>query len=36
MMDMEKLEHQLAELPLLGYFQIDPQSLEFNDRIRWI
>ena len=36
MMDMEKLESQLAELPLLGYFHIDPQSLEFNDRIRWI
>ena len=36
MMDMEKLESGLAELPLLGYFHIDPQSLEFNDRIRWI
>ena len=36
MMDMEKLESQLAELPLLGYFHVDPQSLEFNDRIRWI
>ena len=36
MMDLEKLESGLAELPLLGYFHIDPQSLEFNDRIRWI
>ena len=36
MMDMEKLESQLAELPLLGYFHIDPEELEFNDRIRWI
>ena len=36
MMDMELLESRLAELPLLGYFHIDPQSLEFNDRIRWI
>ena len=35
-MDMELLESQLAELPLLGYFYIDPQSLEFNERIRWI
>ena len=36
MMDMEKLEAQLMELPLLGYFHIDPKSLEFSDRIRWI
>ena len=36
MMDMELLESQLAELPLLGYFSVDPKSLEFNDRIRWI
>ena len=36
MMDMEKLESQLAELPLLGYFFIDPKGLEFSDRIRWI
>ena len=36
MMDMEKLEAQLLELPLLGYFSVDPQSLEFSDRIRWI
>ena len=36
MMDLEKLENQLAELPLLGYFFIDPKGLEFSDRIRWI
>ncbi len=35
-MDMELLEVQLAELPLYGYFHIDPKSLEFSDRIRWI
>ena len=36
MMDLSKLEEQLAELPLFGYFYIDPQELEFNQRIRWI
>ena len=36
MMDMEKLEAGLAELPLYGYFFIDPMSLEFSQRIRWI
>ena len=36
MMDLEKLEQQLAELPLYGYFHIDPKKLEFSDRIRWI
>ena len=36
MMDMELLESQLAELPLLGYFFIDPKELEFSERIRWI
>ena len=35
-MDLNKLEEQLAELPLFGYFYIDPQELEFNQRIRWI
>lgn len=35
-MDMELLEQQLAELPLFGYFWIDPKELEFSDRIRWI
>ena len=36
MMDMELLEHRLAELPLLGYFFIDPKGLEFSERVRWI
>ena len=36
MMDREKLEQQLTELPLYVYTYIDPQSLEFSDRIRWI
>ena len=36
MMDLERLEAELLELPLLGYFYIDPKSLEFSDRIRWI
>ena len=35
-MDMELLESQLAELPLYGYFFIDPKALEFSERIRWI
>ena len=35
-MDMELLEAQLAELPLYGYFFIDPKDLEFSGRIRWI
>ena len=36
MMDLNKLEEQLAELPLFGFFHIDPKELEFNQRIRWI
>ena len=36
MMDLELLENRLAELPLLGYFFIDPKGLEFSDRVRWI
>ena len=35
-MNMELLEQQLQELPLYGYFFIDPKELEFSDRIRWI
>ena len=35
-MNMDILEQQLQELPLYGYFFIDPKDLEFNDRIRWI
>ena len=36
MMDLELLEQQLSELPLYAYFYIDPKSLEFSERIRWI
>ena len=35
-MDLEKLESQLAQLPLLGYFFIDPKKLEFSDRVRYV
>ena len=36
MIDMEKLEAQLVEMPLYVYLFIDPSSLEFSPRIRWI
>ena len=36
MMNLEKLEEQLAELPLFGYFFIDPKGLEFTSRVRWV
>ena len=36
MMDLEKLEAQLSELPLYVYCFIDPNTLEFSQRIRWI
>ena len=35
-MNLELLEEKLAELPLYGYFFIDPKALEFSHRIRWI
>ena len=35
-MNIALLEQQLAQLPLYGYFFIDPAQLEFSDRIRWI
>ena len=35
-MDRERLEKGLADLPLLGYFFIDPEKLEFSDRVRWV
>ena len=35
-MNREKLEEQLAQLPLYTYFYIDPRTLEFSQRIRWI
>lgn len=36
MMDREKLEAQLTQLPLLGYFWIKPEELEFTDRVRQV
>ena len=35
-MNRELLEERLAELPLYIYAHIDPKTLEFSDRIRWI
>ena len=35
-MNRELLEEKLSELPLYIYDFIDPNELEFNDRIRWI
>ena len=36
MIDLEKLEEKLNELPLYAYFTFSPEELEFSDRIRWI
>jgi predicted metal-binding protein len=36
MMDREKLEEQLSQLPLYVYVFVDPKSIEYSDRIRWI
>ena len=36
MMDLNKLEGQLSELPLFAYFFVSPKELEFADRVRWI
>lgn len=35
-MNRELLEEKLSELPLYIYDFIDPQELEFSERIRWI
>ena len=35
-MNKELLEQKLAELPLYIYAFIDPEELEFSQRIRWI
>ncbi len=35
-MNKELLEQQLAQLPLYAYFYIDPKSLDFSERIRYI
>ena len=36
MMDLALLEQQLAELPLYAYFYVDPKTIAFSERIRWI
>ena len=36
MMDRELLEQQLGELPLYFYGYIDPKSLDFSTRVRYI
>ena len=36
MMDRALLEEQLSQLPLYVYLDIDPQKIEFSQRIRWI
>ena len=35
-MNKKRLEEKLSELPLYIYDFIDPQELEFSERIRWI
>lgn len=35
-MDRQKLEKQLAQLPLLEYFFLDPEKLEFSQRVRMV
>lgn len=35
-MDQERLEAQLAQLPLYYYDFLEPGELEFNRRVRWI
>ena len=36
MIDRERLEAQLSELPLYVYEFLEPGELDFNDRVRWI
>ena len=36
MIDLQKLEEQLTQLPLFAYFFVKPGALEFADRVRWI
>lgn len=35
-MDVTKLEEGLAQLPLCGYFFLEPKMLEFSERVRWV
>ena len=36
MIDRERLEAELSQLPLYVYFYADPRNIEFSERIRWI
>ena len=36
MMDKAKLEQQLSELPLYVYTYVDPKTIDYNQRVRWI
>ena len=36
MLNIEKLEEELSQLPLYTYHFITPDQLEFSQRIRWI
>ena len=36
MLNRELLEGQLSELPLYIYHFLDPKTLEFTSRVRWI
>ena len=36
MLNRELLEQQLAELPLYTYAYLEPEQLEYSERIRWI
>ena len=36
MLNRELLEEQLSELPLYTYAYLEPEKLEFSDRVRWI
>ena len=36
MIDISRLEERLAQLPLLAYFFLSPEELEFSSRVRYI
>lgn len=36
MLNREVLEERMAELPLYTYAYLEPEALEFSERIRWI
>ena len=35
-MNKDLLEEKLAQFPLYTYFYVDPKTLDFSERIRWI